>query len=282
MEFLNGLGLQSIISKIKVWAITKLGEFWGNLKLSRVDGSKSAWEFKAGVIDNTESPFGKSPKIWLNTTDWAYSKWNDCNLDYDYPIVTAPAQYANLTNGGKYQNYYTNSITANPYNGNMKADQVTAGQFKITNGNSSQMIMADGSVKSIAELPNSTVKAIVGVIDQNITSTAKAFAISDEDYQTFMGNGSNTDLAFFQLYTSGTMFARVNRYWLDSSLEEVSGEREARFMAYSALTDKIYVAWPTIYNKNNYLVFATTDNPRSGYHGWWDNTVISQDKLEFV
>jgi hypothetical protein len=58
---------------------------------------------------------GKSPKLWLQTTDWMYSKWNEIalpnSISYSwFGIYTAPAQYGNLKDGSKYQNYYTNNI----------------------------------------------------------------------------------------------------------------------------------------------------------------------------
>lgn len=97
-----------------------------------------------------------------------------------------------------------------------------------------------------------------------------------------MGSGSNTDMAFFQLYTSGTVFTRINRYWLDTNRSETDKDREARFMAYDVFNDNMLIAWPTIYQGTHYLIFVTNENPRSSYCGWWDNTVITSTNINFV
>jgi len=54
MEFLDSLGLKYLINKMKTWVITKLGYFWGSMKLSRRDWNKTQWGFKADIIDNAE------------------------------------------------------------------------------------------------------------------------------------------------------------------------------------------------------------------------------------
>lgn len=119
---------------MKTWVNTKLGYFWGSMKLSRRDWNETQWGFKADIIDNAEQELGKSPKLWLQTTDWMYSKWNEIKLsnigDEWFGVYTAPAQYGNLKDGNKYQDYYTNNIQVQPNSGNMKAKEVIAGKFK--------------------------------------------------------------------------------------------------------------------------------------------------------
>lgn len=215
MEFLNGLGLKYLINKIKTWAITKLGYFWGNMKLSRGDWNKTQWDFKADIIDNAESELGKSPKLWLQTTDWMYSKWNEIkfsNIGEEwFGVYTAPVQYNNLKDGSKYQNYYTNNIQVQPNSGNMKAKEVIAGKFKKKYGKANEVLMADGSVSELNNLPHTRILCLNGIDGSEVTDTPQAFLPkTDDDWNNFCGGGSQDDIMFFQLRNSGIVFQRMN------------------------------------------------------------------------
>lgn len=220
MEFLDGLGLKYLINKMKTWVITKLGYFWGSMKLSRGDWNKTQWGFKADIIDNAESELGKSPKLWLQTTDWMYSKWNEIkfsNIGEEwFGVYTAPAQYGNLKDGNKYQNYYTNNIQVQPNSGNMKAKEVIAGKFKKKYGKANEVLMADGSVSELNNLPHTRMLCLTGIDGSEVTDTPQAFLPkTGNDWGKFCGSGSQDDTMFFQLFNSGIVFQRMNSLLID-------------------------------------------------------------------
>lgn len=63
------------------------------MKLSRGDWEKTKCGFKAGIIDNTESEFKKSTKLWLQITDWIYIKWNRTDNTAYFPIALIQDTY---------------------------------------------------------------------------------------------------------------------------------------------------------------------------------------------
>lgn len=274
MEFLDSLGLKYLINKMKTWVITKLGYFWGSMKLSRVDWNKTQWGFKADIIDNAEQELGKSPKLWLQTTDWMYSKWNEIALsnsisDFWFGVYTAPAQYDNLKDGSKYQNYYTNNIQVQPDPGNMKTKEVIAGKFVKRNGTANQVLMADGSTKDLNNITsNISIKSLVGIDDVEVPTEPIAYPISQSDYQLFYGNGSKNDMMFFQIYTSGTLFQRMNRY-MNQMNQNDPDNRTPRFYG-----DGV-VLWATLKNNIYYIVIANSEiAPTGGFKGMPDNVKI--------
>lgn len=272
MEFLDSLGLKYLINKMKTWVITKLGYFWGNMKFSRVDWEKTQWGFKVDVIDDADSEIGKSPKLWINSSDWIYSKWSEItststSLDTWFPIVTAPAQYANLKSGNKNQTYYTNNIQIQPILGNLKLKEISAQKFIKKNGTASSVLMADGSLKDLNLLPGSTIKSLVGIDDVQIPTTPTAYQISQSDYELFCGQGSKNDLMFFQIYTYGTLFQRMNREFNSINTGTLT-----------VPTPRFYgdgvILWAVQLNNLYYVIIANSeDTPPGGYKGWPDNVV---------
>lgn len=279
MKFLDSIGLKYLINKMKTWIITKLGYFWGSMKLSRGDWNKSQWGFKADIIDNAESELGKSPKLWLQTTDWMYSKWNEVDQTSEvinawHGVYTAPAQYVNLKNGNKYQNYYTNNIQVQPDPGNMKTKQIIAGKFVKRNGTANQVLMADGSTKDLNNITsNISIKQLVGIDDFEVPIKPIAYPISPSDYQLFCGNGSKNDMMFFKIYTSGTIFQRMNRY-VNQMDQSDKNNGTPRFYG-----DGV-VLWATIRNNTEYIVIADSETaPTVGFKGMPDNVIL---KLTFA
>ncbi len=274
MEFLDSLGLKYLINKMKTWVITKLGYFWGGMKLSRVDWQETQWGFKAGIIDNTESELGKSPKLWLQTTDWMYSKWNEIALsnsisDLWFGVYTAPAQYDNLKDGNKYQNYYTNNIQVQPEPGNMKTKELIARKFVKRNGTANQVLMADGSTKDLNNITsNISIKCLVGIDDAKVPTEPIAYPISYSDYQLFYGNGSKNDMMFFQIYTSGTLFQRMNRYRNQMNQSD-KDNGTPRFYG-----DGV-VLWATQVYNTYYIVIADSEiGSTGGFKGMQDDVKI--------
>ena len=274
MEFLDSLGLKYLINKMKTWVITKLGYFWGNMKFSRIDWDKTQWGFKVDVVDDTNSEIGKSPKIWINSSDWIYSKWSEIDsvstsLDTWFPIVTAPAQYANLKSGSKNQTYYTNNIQIQPILGDLKAKEINAARFIKKNGTANSVLMADGTLKDLNLLPGNTTKCMCGIDDVQVPTTPTAYKISKLDYEQFCGKGSKNDLMFFQILTSGTLFQRMNR-------EAISVDTEIKPMPTPRFYGDGVILWAVQRNNLYYIIAANSEQtPTSGYKGWPDNVVIS-------
>ena len=274
MEFLDSLGLKYLINKMKTWVITKLGYFWGNMKFSRVDWEKTQWGFKVDVIDDADSEIKKSPKLWINSSDWIYSKWSEItststSLDTWFPIITAPAQYANLKSGSKNQTYYTNNIQIQPILGNLKSKEIIARKFIKKNGTASSVLMADGSLKDLNLLPGTTIKYLVGINDIQPPAVPTAYQISQSDCELLCGQGSKNDLMFFQMYTSGTLFQRMNREATTIDIGSVT-----------SLTPRFYgdgvILWAAQRDNLYYVIIADSEDiPPSGYKGWPDNVVNS-------
>ena len=280
MEFLDSLGLKYLINKMKTWVITKLGYFWGSMKLSRVDWNKTQWGFKADIIDNAEQELGKSPKLWLQTTDWMYSKWNEIKFsdigNEWFGVYTAPAQYNDLKDGNKYQNYYTNNIQVQPNSGNMKAKEVIAGKFKKKYGKANEVLMADGSVSELNNLPHTRMLCLNGIDGSEVTDTPQAFLPkTGDDWDKFCGSGSQNDTMFFQLRNSGIVFQRMNSLLRDP------------YNGYD-------IRWPCFYgggiilygmehNGINYILAANVEQfgVTAGREYWYQDTIITETELYF-
>lgn len=265
---------------MKTWVITKLGYFWGSMKLSRRDWNKTQWGFKADIIDNAEQELGKSPKLWLQTTDWMYSKWNEIKFsdigNEWFGIYTAPAQYGNLKDGNKYQNYYTNNIQVQPNSGNMKAKEVIAGKFKKKYGKANEVLMADGSVLELNNLPHTRMLCLNGIDGSEVTDTPQAFLPKTGiEWDKFCGGGSQYDIMFFQLRNSGIVFQRMNSLLIDPN----NGQN---------------IRWPCFYgggiilygmehNGTNYILAVNEEQfgVTTGRIGWDQDTIITETELYF-
>ena len=280
MEFLDSLGLKYLINKMKTWVITKLGYFWGSMKLSRGDWNKTQWGFKADIIDNAEQELGKSPKLWLQTTDWMYSKWNDVKLSNIgnewFGVYTAPAQYNNLKDGNKYQNYYTNNIQVHPNSGNMKAKEIIAGKFKKKYGKANEVLMADGSVSELNDLPNTRMLCLNGIDGSEVTNTPKAFMLkTDNDWDKFCGYRLYNDMLFFQLRNSGIVFQRMN-----SLLKNPNNGQDIRLPSF-------YGGGIILYGMKrlgiHYILAVNAEQfgSTTGRHNWDRDTIITKTELYF-
>lgn len=280
MEFLDSLGLKYLINKMKTWVITKLGYFWGSMKLSRRDWNKTQWGFKADIIDNAEQELGKSPKLWLQTTDWMYSKWNEIKLsdigNEWFGVYTAPAQYDNLKDGNKYQNYYTNNIQVQPNSGNMKAKQVIAGKFKKKYGKANEVLMADGSVSELNNLPHTRMLCLNGIDGSEVTDTPQAFLPkTGNDWNKFCGGGSQNDTMFFQLRNSGIVFQRMNSLFINQN----NGQDIIRPSFYGGGI----ILYGMEHNGTNYILAVNAEQfgVTTGRVGWDQDTIITETELYF-
>lgn len=280
MKFIDGLGLKYLINKMKTWVITKLEYFWGGMKLSRVDWNKTQWGFKADIIDNAEQELGKSPKLWLQTTDWMYSKWNEVKLSNIgnewFGVYTAPAQYDNLKDGNKYQNYYTNNIQVQPNSGNMKAKEVIAGKFKKKYGKANEVLMADGSVPELNDLSDTRMLCLNGIDGSEVTNTPKAFMPKTiNDWYTFCGSHSYNDISFFQLRNSGIVFQRMN-----SLLKNPNNSQDI-------IQASFYGGGIILYGMERFgqhfilAVNAEQFGSTTGRHNWDQDTIFTKTELYF-
>lgn len=280
MEFLDSLGLKYLINKMKTWVITKLGYFWGSMKLSRVDWNKTQWGFKADIIDNAEQELGKSPKLWLQTTDWMYSKWNEVKLsnigDEWFGVYTAPAQYNNLKDGNKYQNYYTNNIQVQPNSGNMKAKEVIAGKFKKKYGKANEVLMADGSVSELNDLPNTRMLCLNGINGSEVTNTPKAFTVrTDDDWAKFCGLRPYSDIEFFQLRNSGIVFQRMNTL--------LESPNNGQLAWQPSFYGGGIILYGMAHSGINYILAVNAEQfgSTTGRRYWDQNTIITRTELYF-
>lgn len=280
MEFLDSLGLKYLINKMKTWVITKLGYFWGSMKLSRGDQNKTQWDFKADIIDNAESELGKSPKLQLQTTDWMYSKWNEIkfsNIGNEwFGVYTAPEQYGNLKDGNKYQNYYTNNIQVQPNSGNMKAKQVIAGKFKKKYGKANEVLMADGSVLELNNLPHTRMLCLNGIDGSEVTDTPQAFLPkTGNDWDKFRGDGLQHDIMFFQLRNSGIVFQRMNSLLIDPD----NGQNIRRPSFYGGGI----ILYGMEHDGVNYILAVNAEQfgVTTGRVRWDQDTIITETELYF-
>lgn len=200
MKFVGLEAVQAVISKMKSWIISKMFAWWKTLQISRVDGTKDQWEFSAEITNGT-------PKLYLRTTDWKYSKCTETVANNWFPFTCAPAQYANIKDGGKYQSYYFNSININPATGSLRTNgDITFNRLVINNGKDTEMIMGNGTVKDINTLSLSQeVPICTATIWQDLdqSGTPVCYGISDEMYETI------TSCNFFQTMYDGLVFRHM-------------------------------------------------------------------------
>lgn len=200
IKFCGLEAVRAAISKMKSWIISKMFAWWKTLQISRIDGTKDQWEFSAELIDGV-------PKLYLRTTDWKYSKCTETTANNWFPFTCAPAQYANIKDGGKYQSYYFNSININPATGSLRTNgDITFDKLVINNGKSTEMIMGDGTVKDINTLSLSPeVPICTATIWQDIDQygTPVSYGISDEMYETI------STCNFFQTIDDGLVFRHM-------------------------------------------------------------------------
>ena len=200
MKFVDLEALQTVISKMKYWIITKMFDWWKTLQISHVDGTKNQWEFSAELINGV-------PKLYLRTTDWKYSKCTETTANNWFPFTCAPAQYQNIKDGGKYQSYYFNSININPATGSLRTNgDITFNKLVINNGKSTEMILGNGTVKDINTISLSYEVHICNTPiweDLDSYGTPICYGISDEVYETI------TSYNFFQTENDGLLFKRM-------------------------------------------------------------------------
>lgn len=200
MKFVDLEALQTVISKMKNWIITKMFDWWKTLQMSHVDGTKDQWEFSAELINGV-------PKLYLRTTDWKYSKCTETTANNWFPFTCAPAQYQNIKDGGKYQSYYFNSININPATGSLRTNgDITFDKLVINNGKSTEMILGNGTVKDIDTISLSYEVYICNTPiweDLDSYGTPVCYGISDEVYETI------TSCNFFQTENDGLLFKRM-------------------------------------------------------------------------
>lgn len=200
MKFVGLEAVQTVISKMKSWIITKMFDWWKTLQMSHVDGTKDQWEFSAELINGV-------PKLYLRTTDWKYSKCTETVANNWFPFTCAPAQYQNIKDGGKYQSYYFNSININPATGSLRTNgDITFDKLVINNGKSTEMILGNGTVKDINTLSLSQeVPICTATIWQDLdqSSTPVCYGISDEMYETISACN------FFQTIDDGLVFRHM-------------------------------------------------------------------------
>ena len=116
--------------------------------------------------------------------------------DTEYPVT---ARYNTTTGETYYAEYgrYSEGVTLNP-----SKNSLTASEFIVTNGTSSQFLKADGSVDSNTYLtsftetdPVFTASAAHGISSSDITNwNAKQKAITVSSSEPTSGQGSNGDI----------------------------------------------------------------------------------------
>lgn len=244
--YLNEKRLEYLIQKLKVWVITKVGSWWSLMRLSHNDSNKTQWEFKAGLDTNadpdTNGEFSKVPKLWLNSNDWMYSKWSETTSENWFPFTCAPAQYENIKDGGKYQSYYFNTIQVQPSTGSIKANgTIYAAGYEKTDGNSDELLLANGDTQKIKKL----ITTEVPVTNYGIAKLLEAhngliyFGIEQDEYQKMVGGSVANDMCFFQTMDEGLVFKKVNFS---------KTNKYPRFIATYFINSKEYgriVAWAT-------------------------------------
>nr|DAI85089.1 MAG TPA: hypothetical protein [Caudoviricetes sp.] len=80
----------------------------------------------------------------------------------------------------------------------MKAKEVIAGKFKKKYGKANEVLMADGSVSELNDLPNTRMLCLNGIDGSEVTNTPQAFMLkTDDDWYKFRGDGPYNDILFF-------------------------------------------------------------------------------------
>lgn len=199
--------LNNLINWFKIWVVNKITEWWGTLTLTHADATGNTWGYNAS-LDNVSGELKNSPRLHIASNDWMYSDWVKSESYDSFCFTCAPSQGQNIKDGGKYINYYIESISVTPVSGDMATiGKVYSDKFTVNGGTSTQAITSGGTM----ELSSMVIKTSVDVVNVMPCSefnarptTNIAYKLSDATFNRL----KTTD--FFQTMDEGLTFSRTN------------------------------------------------------------------------
>lgn len=199
--------LNNLINWFKIWVVNKITEWWGTLTLTHADATGNTWGYKAS-LDNVSGELKNSPRLHIASNDWMYSDWVKSESYDNFCFTCAPSQGQNIKDGGKYINYYIESISVTPVSGDMATvGKVYSDKFTVKGGTSTHAITSGGTI----DLNTIEIKTSVDVVNVmpcsefNARNTVNiAYKLSDATFNRL----KTTD--FFQTMDEGLTFSRTN------------------------------------------------------------------------
>lgn len=199
--------LNNLINWFKIWVVNKITEWWGTLTLTHADAIGNTWGYKVS-LDNASGDLKNSPRLHIASNDWMYSDWVKSESYDNFCFTCAPSQGQNIKDGGKYINYYIESISVTPVSGDMLTlGKVYSDKFTVKGGTSTQAITSGGTM----ELSSMVIKTSVDVVNVMLCSefsvrstTNIAYKLSDYTFNRL----KTTD--FFQTMNEGLTFSMTN------------------------------------------------------------------------
>lgn len=265
MNFVNDTGIKYFIDAFKRWFINNINNWWKLLQLSHRYLDKKQWEYGIRIVENTDentkSQYPLVPKLYFYSTDWVYNKWNETTSTSYFPFGTLQE---GVISNDKSEKQYTNNLTVNPANGNIKMNgTLTSGKIKTTLNNQA-ILLADGTFKNIAQL------SPYGVLGTNIE-----IPVNDEVYEYIMTNDqynvlnsfeTGRDVNFISDINQATVLSRSRRQYINNAWTN------------STFTGKIFTGDNRILNVYLYMPSNTKLMIKSSSGG----NVISKGNLKFI
>ena len=265
MNFVNDTGIKYFIDAFKRWFINNINNWWKLFQLSHRYLDKKQWECGIRVVENTDentkSQYTLVSKLYFYSTDWVYNKWNETTSTSYFPFGTLQA---GVISNDKSEKQYTNNLTVNPANGNIKMNgTLTSGKVKTTLNNQA-ILLADGTFKNIAQL------SPYGVLGTNIE-----IPVNDEVYEYIMTNDqynvlnsfeTGRDVNFISDRNQTTVLSRSRRQYRNNTWTN------------STFTGKIFTGDNRILNVYLYMPSNTKLMIKSSSGG----NVISKGNLKFI
>ena len=177
--------LNNLINGFKIWVVNKITEWWGTLTLTHADAIGNTWGYKAS-LDNASGDLKNSPRLHISSNDWMYSDWVKSESYDNFCFTCAPSQGQNIKDGGKYINYYIESVSVTPVSGDMLTfGKVYSDKFTVKGGTSTQAITSGGTMELSSMVINTSVD-VVNVMpcsEFSARSTANiAYKLSDATF----------------------------------------------------------------------------------------------------
>ena len=273
-NFLDKHGLHTFMNSIKMWVITNLNEWWKLLKVGHsyldsnsysTDGDNKQWIYSVEAVENTDSAtklkYPLIPKISFHSTDWKYSKWEKTSSPNYFPFQTGPAR--TMVERTPYPSYYTKSIVICPQYGHISGTtNFTASSFQTMNGLSNQILMGDGSTRTVSTLGN-VLKCNVNLKTMVTNNTRGSYSLSNADWDTLNGLGMVYELNFFKT-ADGVVFERMSRTY--ASQNWTTGKFAAKYI--NPNTNVVVDVTAELDNNSRKITFRGLGSNTTNYGEW--------------
>ena len=265
MEFVNDTGIKYFIDAFKRWFVNNINNWWKLLQLSHRYLDKKQWEYDIRVVENTDEntkgQYPLVPKLYFYSTDWIYNKWSETTSTSYFPFGTLQA---GVVSNDKSEKQYTNNLTVNPANGDIKMNGTLTSEKVKTTLNNQSILLADGTFKNISQL--STYGVLGTNIEIPVDDEVYEYTMTNDQYNALNSFGTGRDLNFISDRNQTTVLSRSRRQYINGSFENAT------------FTGKVFTDDNRILNVYLFMPSNTKLRIKSGSGG----NVISKGDLKFI